>query len=654
MTHKKEFQRQGVDSSTPVLGMAKILKILVVVAGVSVMVWGLFTLSAPPTHLEPYNKYKKTAGELPASNTDSKPEQSFGGAGGPGPAEKPGPEKLAEVAASSEAPPLPPETLQQISRGIQLTDQGKFELAQVAFEKAAELSPQSAEVYSIWGASLRMQEKFKGANKRFAKAYELAPDDEEIVFNWGLTRLHEKNADAAIDLFQKTIALNPQHYLAYNYLGKSHGLKKQYKEEEAGYMKALEIKEDLAQAHFNLAVVRSLQKNYEGAAPHFERAIELDKTFDQPFVIQFLTAMGLRKPGQGMKNAPLVKSPKKSETQTAKLDTSKTEGKKAEKQSEGSGHKMEGSGNKIEKEVTRVKGRVTVNGQPADQHGVVFLETKDKLRIPNQTTQQIQIRQKDLQFTPAHSVVQVGSILTFVNNDNEVHNIYSKSLNNQFNLGAMAGGTSKAIKLVAAGPVILRCNLHKDMIGTVFVVPNGYFAQTNANGEYQFDAVKSQEYIMEFWHPQLYPDEVAKYSKIVSLTGADLTEDFKITSASKPGEIHDLVDDIDYNLLVDNIEKEVFQAIVDWKNGKKSIPHKRMLMAITKHYDGGGLKDAIAKSFSVKRSEKLETALDEIRKKIAGIDKSEKVTEASLKFKAERVVAQLRNTVRELNHRLTP
>ena len=138
------------------------------------------------------------------------------------------------------------------------------------------------------------------------------------------------------------------------------------------------------------------------------------------------------------------------------------------------------------------------------------------------------------------------------------------------------------------------------------------------------------------------------------MTGADQTEDFKITSESKPGEIHDLVDDVDYNLLVDNIEKETYQAIKDWKKGKKSIPHKRMLMAITKHYDGGGLKGAIAKSFSEKRSMKLEAALDEIRKKIAGIDKSEKVTEALLKFKAERVVAQLRNNVQELNNRLKP
>ena len=46
--------------------------------------------------------------------------------------------------------------------------------------------------------------------------------------------------------------------------------------------------------------------------------------------------------------------------------------------------------------------------------------------------------------------------------------------------------------------------------------------------------------------------------------------------------------------------------------------------------------------------------MDKIRKKIAGIDKSEEVTEASLKFKAERVIAQLRTNVQELNHRFKP
>ncbi|GIS84740.1 MAG: hypothetical protein CM1200mP16_10400 [Nitrospina sp.] len=43
------------------------------------------------------------------------------------------------------------------------------------FEKAAFLSPNSADLYSIWGAALRMAKKFKGANKRFARAMNYHP-----------------------------------------------------------------------------------------------------------------------------------------------------------------------------------------------------------------------------------------------------------------------------------------------------------------------------------------------------------------------------------------------------------------------------------------------------------------------------------------------
>ena len=147
---------------------------------------------------------------------------------------------------------------------------------------------------------------------------------------------------------------------------------------------------------------------------------------------------------------------------------------------------------------------------------------------------------------------------------------------------------------------------------------------------------------------------VVKNVKSIKLTGRDETFDFKIASASQPGEIHDLVDATDYNLVVDDIEKEMMLAIKDWESGKKYKPRKRMLIAITQHYDGKGLKGAIAKSFSEQRSMKLEQAMDEIRKQVSGIGDSEKITADSLKFKAERVVVQLRQNVKELENRLNP
>lgn len=658
------MSKNKIRGTRPSFSSGLIVKALSGVLLIGGVIWGLFSLFQPSADLVPYTKFKKTDISAPETaenpTTKSKPQSPV-----PNPQGKrkasgeqvaladPDKDALDSLKALADsplplAPPpspihLPRETLEHISKGMGLVEQGKYNLAELEFEKAADLSPNSPEVFSIWGVALRLQKKFKGANRRFGRAYDLAPEDEEIVFNWGMSRLLEKNAEKAIELFQKTLELNPKHYMAYNYLGKSYGLKKDYLNEEANYAKALEIKEDFAQAHFNLGIVRSMQKKFEEAAPHFSRAIELDKQYEKPFIMQFLTAMGLKKKGVGPQEAKLIPSPKKG---------GKTED--TAKPSEGSGHEMEGSDSEITKPVTNIKGKITINSQPVDERGIVLLETKSKLKVPNQAVQPLTIFQRELQFQPSHSVVMIGSTVTFINDDREVHNIYSKSSGNQFNLGAMAAGASREIKLVTPGPVILRCNLHKDMIGTVFVVPNGYYAQTNANGEYRFDNVKSQEYILEFWHPQLYPEDIEKNTRSIKLTGKDENFDFKIASASRPGEIHDMVDATDYNVVVDDIENEIFMAIKDWEEGKKYKPHKRMLMAITQHYDGKGLKGALAKSFSDARSLKLEQAMDEIRKQISGIGVTEKVTTASLKFKAERVIAQLRNNVKELEHRLNP
>ena len=365
-----------------------IIKPLLYVLLIGGTIWGLVSLFQPSSNLVPYNKYKKTdvsagASEDISAKNPPKPAPPTRESEPFEQVAQNDPDKntldftkaVSDPTVPQPKPPidLPRETLEYISKGMDLAENGKYELAELEFEKAAELSPNSPELFSIWASALRMQKKYKGANRRFARAYELAPEDEEIVFNWGMSRLFEKNADAAIDLFQKTIELNPKNYLAYNYLGKSYGLKKDYPNEEANYVKALEIKEDFAQGHFNLGITRSLQKNFEGAAPHFTRAIELDKQYEKPFVVQFLTAMGLKKKGIGPQEANLVPSPKKGEEKKPSKETAEETAQKPE----GSDHKMEeGSDSKITSPITHVKGKITINSQPVDGRGVVILETK--------------------------------------------------------------------------------------------------------------------------------------------------------------------------------------------------------------------------------------------------------------------------------------
>ena len=536
---------------------------------------------------------------------------------------------------------LPRETLELIARGMSLAEQGKFNSADEIFEKAAQISPNSSEVFAIRATAARMAKNYQKADQFFARATEIDPYDEEIVYNWGMSKLLGKDSDGAIKLFKKTIEINPKNIMAYNSLGKAYGRKKDFVSEELSYRKALELNPQLAVTNFNLGIVLSLQEKFDQAVPFFQKAIKLDKEFDKPFVQRFLQQYSAVK---SIQKGPKLVNPTEKSKKTIKTN---------DKKSEGSDHEMEGSSAKIFKEYTEVSGEVLVNGKSIGPNAVVYLETNDKLKVPNQKTYPLEVSQNNLQFFPKNNVVQVGSKITFVNKDLEIHNIYSKSLKNQFNLGAMASGSSRSILAKDAGPIILRCNLHKDMIGTIFVAPNGYFTRTNEKGKYLIKKVKSKEYIMQVWHPRLYPREIDKYTKLIKLKGKDEVIDFRIKSDSKPSEIHDLVDTTDYDLIVDNIEKLIYEAIDDWKNGKKYLPRKKVLKAATFHYQGEGLKGALAKSFSEKRGAKLEKAIDSIRRKISGFSK-EKITEESLKTETKRIVAQLRNNVFELKARIKP
>jgi Flp pilus assembly protein TadD/plastocyanin len=610
--------------------------------------WALMHYSAPTSNLQSYSNYQESNNKPEIKKNNS--EQST-----PPQTHKTATEadlgNLIKTAASTPSPrtTLTRQALEHIQKGMEFTEKGEFNAGSLEFEKASVISPDSPELYSIWGAAMRMAKKFEGANKRFARAHELSPNDSEITFNWAMSQLEGDIPEDAIRLFKKTIDLAPNNLMAYNLLGKSYGRKKMYEQEVRTYKQALEIDPDFALIHFNLGIVLGIQKKFESAAPHFLKAIDLDKQYEKPFVIQMLTALGKYDPAAEKPiNQPKPQAPKSEPAKQAKVAPAKAEGS-------GSDHKMEEGSKKINK-LTQVKGKILVNGKAPSPNTLVFLETKTKLPVQGQIKAPVlTIQQNGLNFLPRHSVIQSGTTVTFANHDKEVHNIYSKSLGNQFNLGAMASGSFKSIEFNTAGPIVLRCNMHKDMIGTLFVVPNGHYTQPNAKGEYEFKNVKSEGYIIQVWAPMLSPDEVVNNIRSIDLTGVDQTFDFDIKSASVLGEIHDMTDPTDYDAIVDNIEREMFQAIKDWKNGKKFISRKRMLMAVTKHFAGEGLKGAIAKSFSSKRSILLERKLDKIRKEISGYGKSEEpITEASLKSQAKFAVAALRNNVKELQARIQP
>jgi plastocyanin len=73
------------------------------------------------------------------------------------------------------------------------------------------------------------------------------------------------------------------------------------------------------------------------------------------------------------------------------------------------------------------------------------------------------VGQKDKTFSAAALTVKAGDSITFKNDDQITHNVFSTAKENEFNLRAQAPGTSAAVTLAAEGTVEIRCAFHPKM-----------------------------------------------------------------------------------------------------------------------------------------------------------------------------------------------
>ena len=79
------------------------------------------------------------------------------------------------------------------------------------------------------------------------------------------------------------------------------------------------------------------------------------------------------------------------------------------------------------------------------------------------------ITQKGKAFSEKKVSLKVGDTISFVNDDDITHNVYSRSKGHKFDIGAQRPGTSVAHKFTAPGKVKVRCAIHPRMKLTVTV-----------------------------------------------------------------------------------------------------------------------------------------------------------------------------------------
>jgi len=131
--------------------------------------------------------------------------------------------------------------------------------------------------------------------------------------------------------------------------------------------------------------------------------------------------------------------------------------------------------------------------------------------------------QHDHRFVPHLLVVQTGTSVTFPNNDDVSHHVYSFSEAKTFELQLYKGDVYPPVVFDRPGIVVLGCNIHDGMLGYIRVVDTPHFAVTDERGIAVVDGVPNGAYVVEAWTPRSRPDGLPP-PKRIDVAGASAVE----------------------------------------------------------------------------------------------------------------------------------
>ena len=102
-------------------------------------------------------------------------------------------------------------------------------------------------------------------------------------------------------------------------------------------------------------------------------------------------------------------------------------------------------------------------------------------------------------FDPHVVAVRKGATLSFPNDDRIYHNVFSRTPGSEFDLGLYRGGQDRRRTFDSPGLVTVFCNIHSQMAAFVYVVDDGAFAVTGADGRYRLEVPPGQ-WAVHVWH----------------------------------------------------------------------------------------------------------------------------------------------------------
>lgn len=152
---------------------------------------------------------------------------------------------------------------------------------------------------------------------------------------------------------------------------------------------------------------------------------------------------------------------------------------------------------------------------PGAQEAVVYFTpaAPQRRQTPPPTFEMVTQRKE---FRPHTLVVPVGAKVRFPNQDPILHNVFSVSGGNAFDLGLMPKGPGKEATFTEPGLVRVFCNVHQAMTAYVLVLDSPYSVRPEPNGAFRLDGLPAGPGMLSVWHER---GEVVSQPVTVPATG---------------------------------------------------------------------------------------------------------------------------------------